>query len=138
MRSVWFIMGGSIFAILGLVHAVYTLADISRPRRLVPDDPAVIAAMSSSGLRLARGGTTMWRAWVGFNFSHSLGIVMFGVACVAVGLSLQSLALPKAALLVPVTIGFTYFLLANRYWFRAPAIGVAAGTLCFAIGWLLY
>ena len=138
MRSVWFIIGGSIFAILGLVHAVYTLADISRPRRLVPDDPAVIAAMSSSGLRLARGGTTMWRAWVGFNFSHSLGIAMFGVACVAVGLSLGSLALPKAALLVPVAIGFTYFLLASRYWFRAPAIGVAAGTLCFAIGWLLY
>ena len=138
MTSVWFIIGGSLFAILGLVHAVYTLADISRPRRLVPDDPAVIAAMSSSGLRLARGGTTMWRAWVGFNFSHSLGIAMFGVACIVVGLSLQSLALPKAALLVPVAIGVIYFLLAIRYWFRSPAIGVAAGTLCFVIGWLLY
>ena len=43
-----------------------------------------------------------------------------------------------AALLVPVAIGVTYFLLAIRYWFRAPAIGVAAGTLCFVIGWLLY
>lgn len=74
MTSVWITIGGSLFAILGLVHAVYTLADISRPRRLVPDDPAVIAAMSSSGVRLARGGTTMWRAWVGFNFSHSLGV----------------------------------------------------------------
>jgi hypothetical protein len=138
MRSVWFVIGGSIFAILGLVHAVYTVADMGRPRRLVPDDPAVIAAMSSSGLRLARGGTTMWRAWVGFNFSHSLGIAMFGVACIAVGLSLPSLALPKAALLVPVAIGVTYVLLAIRYWFRNAAIGVAAGTLCLVIGWLLY
>jgi hypothetical protein len=138
MRSVWFVIGGSIFAILGLVHAVYTVADMARPRRLVPDDPAVIAAMSSSGLRLARGGTTMWRAWVGFNFSHSLGIAMFGVACIAVGLSLPSLALPKAALLVPVAIGVTYVLLAIRYWFRNAAIGVAAGTLCLVIGWLLY
>jgi hypothetical protein len=138
MTSGWFISGGSLFVILGLVHAVYTLADISRPRRLVPDDPAVMAAMSSSGLRLARGRTTMWRAWVGFNFSHSLGIAIFGVACIVVGLSLQSLALPKAALLVPVAIGVVYFLLAIRYWFRAPVIGVAAGTLCFVIGWLLY
>ena len=80
----------------------------------------------------------MWRAWVGFNFSHSLGIAMFGVGCLVVGLSLQSLALPKAALLVPVAIGVIYFLLAIRYWFRAPAIGVAAGTLCLVIGWLLY
>jgi len=138
MTSVWFIVGGSLFAILGLVHAIYTLADISRPRRLVPDDPAVIAAMSSSGLRLARGGTTMWRAWVGFNFSHSLGIAMFGVGCIVAGLYLQSLALPKAALLVPVAIGVIYVLLAIRYWFRGPAIGVAAGTLCLVIGWLLY
>src|SRR5262249_3050739 len=138
MTSGWFIIGGSLFVILGLVHAVSTLAAISRPRPLVPHDPPGIAAMSSSGLRLARGGTTMWRAWVGFNLSHSLGISMFGVGCIVVGLSLQSLALPKAALLVPVAVGVIYFLLAIRYWFRAPAIGVAVGTLCLVSGWLLY
>ena len=56
------IVGGSIFGILGLLHAAYTLADIYRPRRLVPDDPALIDAMASTGVRLARGGTTMWKA----------------------------------------------------------------------------
>ena len=138
MTSVLFIVGGSLFGILGLLHALYTYADISRPRRLVPDNPAVIDAMSASSVRLARGGTTMWRAWVGFNFSHSLGAIMFGFGCIVVGLSLGSLALPKAALLVPVAIGAVYFWLAVRYWFRVPAIGIAAGTLCFIIGWLVY
>jgi hypothetical protein len=138
MTSILFIVGGSLFGVLGLVHALYTYADISSPRRLVPDNPAVIEAMSASGVRLARGGTTMWRAWVGFNFSHSLGAVMFGFACIVVGLSLGSLTLPKASLLVPVVIGAVYFGLAVRYWFRVPAIGIAAGTLCFAIGWLVY
>jgi hypothetical protein len=138
MTSIWLIAGGSVLVILGLLHALYTSADISHPRRLVPEIAAVMQAMSESGLRLARGGTTMWRAWVGFNFSHSLGLVTFGFGCIAVGLSLGSLALPKASLLVPVAIGATYFLLAVRYWFRAPAIGVAAGTLCFIIGWWVY
>lgn len=138
MASVWFILGGSLFGILGLLHAVYTFSDISRPRRLVPDNPAVIQAMSASGVRLARSGTTMWRAWVGFNFSHSLGALMFGAGCVALGLAMDALALPKAALLAPVAIGLIYLFLAIRYWFRIPAIGIAAGTLCFAIGWLLY
>ena len=78
MTPILLIIGGSLFALLGLLHALYTFADISRPRRLVPDNPAVIEAMSSSGVRLARGGTTMWRAWVGFNFSHSLGAILFG------------------------------------------------------------
>jgi hypothetical protein len=138
MTSLWLIVGGSLFGILGLLHALYTLTDMSHPRRLVPDNPAVMQAMSASGLRLAGGGTTMWRAWVGFNFSHSLGIVMFSFGCIAVGLSLRSLALPKAALLVPVAIGAIYVLLALLYWFRVAAIGVAAGTLCFIIAWWVY
>jgi hypothetical protein len=138
MTSICLIAGGSVFSILGLVHAVYTWTDMSHPRRLVPDSAAVMGAMSESGLRLSRGATTMWRAWVGFNFSHSLGILTFGLGSIAVGLSLRSLALPKAALLVPVGIGAGYCLLAVRYWFRAPAIGVAVGTLSFIIGWWVY
>ena len=138
MSSVWLIVGGSLFGILGLVHALYTYADISRPRRLVPDNLAVIEAMSASGVRLSRGGTTMWRAWLGFNFSHSLGALMFSFGCVALGLSLGSLTPPKTALLVPVAIGLIYLWLAIRFWFRVPAIGIAAGTLCLVIGWLLY
>jgi len=138
MASVWFILGGSLFGILGLIHAVYTFADISRPRRLAPDDPAVIEAMSATGVRLAKGGTTMWRAWLGFNLSHSLGALMFSFVCIATGLSLSVVAWPKAALLAPVAIGLIYLWLAIRFWFRVPAIGIAIGTLCLAVGWLLY
>ncbi|OIQ73157.1 hypothetical protein GALL_452070 [mine drainage metagenome] len=138
MASILFIIGGSLFGILGLIHAAYTFADLSHPRRLVPDNPAVMAAMSASGVRLARGGTTMWRAWLGFNFSHSLGAVVFGIACIAVGLTLPSLTLPKAALLLPVVVGLIYLWLAIRYWFRIPVIGIAVGTLFLAAGWLTY
>jgi len=132
------IVGGSLFAIFGLLHAVYTLADTYRPRRLVPDDPALIEAMSSTGVRLARGGTTMWKAWLGFNFSHSLGAVLFGSLCIALGVFLKSLALPKAVLVLPVLVSAIYLLLAVRYWFRVPIIGIAIGTLCLFFGWVAY
>ena len=66
-------LGGGIFLLLGILHALYTFLDIREPRRLVPQEPSVALAMVESPVRLARGGTTMWRAWVGFNFSHSLG-----------------------------------------------------------------
>ena len=90
------VAGGAIYAILGLLHAIYTYADTRRPRRIVPDDPAVIEAMKGTGVRLARGVTTMWRAWVDFNFSHSLGAIVFGSGCIAAGLCLDRLALPRA------------------------------------------
>ena len=138
MTKVFFVLGGSLFTYLGLIHALFTFLDTRHPRRLVPDDHAVIEAMSSSGVRLSRGGTTMWQAWVGFNFSHSLGAMVFGSCCIFLGISSQTLALPKAALIVPAIIGVLYFWLALRYWFRAPAIGIALGTLCLFVGWLAY
>jgi len=73
MIATLLILGGTVFGVLGALHAVYTLLDLSNPRRLVPVDPSVAHAMANSALRLSGGRTDMWRAWVGFNFSHSLG-----------------------------------------------------------------
>lgn len=138
MSQYLLIAGGTLFAILGLVHAVYTIGDIYRPRRLAPIDRAMIDQMASTGVRLARGRTNMWDAWLGFNLSHSLGAVIFGLVCVGAGVFARKLALPKATLLIPVLVGAIYFLLAIRFWFRVPAIGIAIGTGLLFIGWMLY
>lgn len=135
---VLFSIGGSIFAVLGSLHALYTFLDLSVPRRIVPDDPAVIAAMARSNLRIARGGTSVWKAWVGFNFSHSLGLVLFGALCIAIGSRLSELALPSAALLALPVIGATYVILSVHYWFRIPTAGAAVATACLLAAWLMY
>lgn len=138
LSQTWLVAGGAIFAVLGALHALYTFLDEKRPRRLAPDDPKVIEAMAASSVRLSRGGTTMWRAWVGFNYSHSLGAAMFGAACILLGLTLKVYAPPRAFLFVPVAIGSLYALLAVRYWFRIPVIGIALATFCFVAAWLTY
>ena len=132
------IIGASIFGLLGVVHGLYTFSDAHNPRRLAPDDRAVLEGMKTSGLRLSRGGTTMWQAWLGFNFSHTLGLLMFAGSSIGFALSLHTLAPSKSTLLIPVIIGAIYFWLAIRYWFRVPAIGLAIGTLCFLAAWLTY
>jgi hypothetical protein len=132
------VCGGSIFALFGFLHALYTFLDIRDPRRLVPDDPAIAKAMVSSKVRLTRGGTTMWKAWVGFNFSHSLGLLLFGGLCVAAGVTLQALRVPPWILLLLAGIGAVYFVLAVRYWFRIPVAGSAIATACLVLAWLLY
>lgn len=129
--------GGLIFAALGLIHALYTAADISRPRRLVPEDRALIEAMRTSNLRLAQGGTTMWKAWVGFNFSHSLGLIIFGAFCVLLGALQQVPVAPRLTLFVPIPIGAIYLFISLRYWFRSPSFFLAVGTTCFIGAWFL-
>jgi hypothetical protein len=138
LSQIWLLAGGSIFAVIGTLHALYTLLDMKRPRRLVPDDPAVMQAMASTGVRMTRGQTTMWRAWVGFNFTHSIGLVMFGAACIMVGVLLAVLSPPRAALFIPVAIACLYELLAVRYFFRIPAIACAVAIFCFVAAWLTY
>jgi hypothetical protein len=129
------ILGGTVFVALGSLHTVYTLLDLRNPRRLVPANPSVAQAMADSALRLSRGRTDMWRAWVGFNFSHSLGVLLYGALAVWAGFRIK--ALPASVILVLTMIGCIYLVLALLYWFRSPAIGIAIGTGCFAVAFML-
>jgi hypothetical protein len=132
------IAGGTIFSMLGLLHAVYTICDVYRPKRLAPTEQAVIDQMAAAGVRLANGRTNMWDAWLGFNISHGLGTLIFGLVCVGAGVFARSVTLPKTALLIPVLVGAIYFLLAVRFWFRVPAVAIAIGTGLLLMGWALY
>src|SRR5262249_44379254 len=112
-----------------------TLLDLRNPRRLVPADPSVAQAMANSALRLSGGATDMWRAWIGFNFSHSPGVLLVAGIPIWAGARVRP---PPVGIMAALTlIGGAYLALALRYWFRAPAIGVAIGTGCFAVAWVL-
>ena len=81
-----FLIGGLPFIALGLAHAALTPRAPADEKGLSPRDPAVRDAMSRESLRLTRR-TTLWLTWVGFNLSHSLGAVLFGVVAVLIGRS---------------------------------------------------
>src|SRR6201981_1856863 len=134
--AILLILGGAVFGVLGALHAVYTLLDLRNPRRLVPADPSVAQAMANSALRLSGGRTDMWRAWIGFNLSHSLGVLLVGGLAFWAGFRIKML--PVGIIMPALTlIGCVYEVLALLYWFRIPAIGVAIGTGCFAAAGVL-
>lgn len=96
--------------ILGVLHLVYTF---SGPK-LTPRDPALQARMSEVHLVITRQ-TTMWRAWIGFNASHSMGTI------------LPFLLVVGFAMLGGLAV------LARRYWFRVPFAGVVAALGCYVL-----
>ena len=140
MRIARFLLdfGGGVFVLLGLLHGLYTYLDIDRPRRLVPEDPAVMQAMAKSNLRLSGTGTTMWRAWVGFNFSHSIGVILFGTICIGAGSVLGTMVLPAWILFLFVFIASIYLAVGQLYWFRIPVAGIVLAEVCLLIAWLMY
>ena len=121
---------GAVILVLGLVHLFYTFVGT----KLLPRDAAVLSAMQSGSPNLTRK-TTMWRAWVGFNASHSLGAILFGLVYI-------HLAVWHAALLfgspflcgLGVLVLLSYLWLGWRYWFSVPFRGIALATLMFIGG----
>jgi len=124
------IVAGGIFGLLGLLHAIYTLADMRRPRRLAPSDPELVARMRASGLRLSKDRTNMWDAWLGFNLSHSLGAIVFGILCIT--------AASRQSLVFLAIVSLIYLVLAIRFWFYVPATGIAIATACLLAAWLAW
>lgn len=126
--------GGAIFCVLGTMHALYMLLDLRRPRRLVPGDPALLAAMSGSRVRLAGAATDMWRAWVGFNLSHGLGALLFGAMVIA-----WPVVAPghHALAWLPAVVAASYLAIGLRFWFSVPNLGIAAATIALAAAALL-
>jgi hypothetical protein len=68
------VFSASIVLTLGVLHLVYTFWGPS----LTPRNPALQISMSQSS-PIITNETTMWRCWVGFNASHSLGLILFGL-----------------------------------------------------------
>ncbi len=137
--SRYFFLAGSFpFIVLGILHAFATPLTTAETKGLSPRDATLREAMARETFFLTRR-TTLWRAWVGFNFSHSIGAVVFGVVVVLIGESQSSFHelaarfLPFAAL-----VGAVYLVVAFRYWFRTPIAGLLFAELCFVASWILF
>ncbi len=129
-----YILGSIPFLMLGGLHLVYSLMDTVTPRKIVPRDRALIAQMQASALRITKE-TDVWRAWLGFNLSHGLGVMFFGFVYLA--LAVQDFALLRAApalLIAAPLMAIVYLVLSVKYFFRIPAIGSAVGAACFGVG----
>ncbi len=125
--SLW-IAGSLIMLLLGSIHWYYTFFS----NKFLPRKEELQAEMKETAMVLTRE-TTLWKAWVGFNASHSLGAIYIGIVNIfmAIGASGRSPANFFFSSFTILVIGF-YLWLAKKYWFKIPFIGVSI-TLCLYI-----
>lgn len=133
-----FVAGAVPFLVLGAAHAFATPRTPEQSKGLSPADPAVRAEMARATLLLTRR-TTLWLAWVGFNLSHSLGVILFGTVVLLIGRS-EAVFAREAAVFLPlaVVVSIAYLILAVRFWFRTPIAGVAVSLVLFLGSWVLF
>ena len=133
MAQSFFIAGTVPFIVLGFAHGVYTWIERTRPFRLTPRDADVLDAMKGTALKI-HPTTDLWRAWLGFNFSHSLGAIVFGLVYLILATSDFAVIADNTVLLwLPVVVSGLFVILAWQYWFIIPLVGTAIGFGCFVV-----
>jgi hypothetical protein len=121
------ILGASVVGLLGSIHLAYTFFTNKFDAR----DPAASAAMKAASPILTRR-TTLWRAWIGFNASHALGLLLFAGTYLILAIGHMSVLRDSTALTwLPVAACAAYLALARRYWFLNPAVGIGIAGTCF-------
>ncbi|HTZ82779.1 MAG TPA: hypothetical protein VMB66_06280 [Candidatus Acidoferrales bacterium] len=115
------VLSASILFTLGVVHLVYTYWG----PKLTPRDPTLEISMSQTSPVITKE-TTMWRAWVGFNASHSMGLILFGLVFGFLALAHGQLLFRSPFLLV-VGLAFLvgFVVLCKVYFFRVPLMGIS-------------
>ena len=120
----------AIFVVLGVIHVRLTY---SGPL-LLPRDRELRARMDAVSPMISRD-TTMWSAWQGFNASHGLGLVLFGLVYIDLGLRATDLLAHDVLLQGIGLVGpLGWVLLAFRHWFNVPQAGAVLATLLYAAG----
>ncbi len=135
----WFVAGTIPFIVAGGLHVLLALADTARPRSFAPRDRSVQPALE--GTRIRFGGSaapSMWRAWLGFNISHGLGVFTFGLLCLLIA-TYDFELVERIDAIRPLTIAFSaaYVALSLRFWFYGPAILTGTATACFTVATVL-
>jgi hypothetical protein len=121
------VLCASIVFTLGVVHLVYTFWG----PKLTPRDPALQVSMSQIS-PVITNETTMWRAWVGFNVSHSIGLILFGLVFGFLALAHGQLLFQSPFLLV---VGLAmlggFVVLCKIYFFSVPLTGISISLACY-------
>lgn len=133
MEKILLIVGASVFAMLGVMHLWYTLCT----NKFHAYDSSVTEAMKKTSPVLTKE-TSMWSAWVGFNASHSLGVMLvagFYIPLVVCHFDIMQQSIWFSIL--PAIVGAFYLVLAKQYWFKIPFIGILISTICFLLAAIL-
>ena len=123
----------TVILLLGLTHLLYTF----RGPKLHPSDPDLTATMMTVSPVISPE-TTMWRVWVGFNATHSFGLILFGALYGYFAVRQSGLLFHSWFLLA---LGFAllvgYAVVARFYFFAAPFRGVVLAAVFYLLGMIV-
>ncbi|MEI9945555.1 MAG: hypothetical protein WDN26_15220 [Chitinophagaceae bacterium] len=124
-KYLW-IAGSLPFIILGTIHLAYTFFTNKFSSR----NKSLDEEMKKSSPVLTKA-TTMWKAWIGFNASHSSGAIYIGLINLMLAIQFFPILQNSIFLFINITTVIFYLWLAKKFWFSIPFTGILISTCCY-------
>jgi len=119
----------AILLVLGLAHFLCTFYG----PKLLPRDRDLQTRMQEVSPVITRE-TTMWKAWIGFNASHSFGLILFGLVYGYLAVAHGHFLFQSAFLLVVgIVVLVGYVFLSRRFFFSFPLRSVLLATSLYVV-----
>ena len=133
LAQIFISISAGIILLLGLAHLAYTYVG----DKLHPRDTDLLERLKATPPVISRQ-TSMWKAWIGFNASHSLGAILFGMVFGYLALEQPRLLFDSRFLgLTGLIVLCAYLAMAWRYWFVRPLQGISLALLSYIAGFVL-
>lgn len=127
--QVLFVIGAMPLIFLGGMHLYFTVKDNRHPTFIVPRSIKLIRDMQAEPLRVT-SETDMWRAWIGFNISHSIAVLLVGIGTLyLVWVYPQWVVSDILMLWASPVLAWVFVILSRCFWFSKPF----QGTLVSAV-----
>jgi len=121
------VCSAGIMLLLGVIHLAYTFTGT----HLLPDNAALQNAMRQGHLSITRE-TTVERAWMGFNASHGIALLLFGCVFGYLAIAHSKLLFESLFLLgLGFVVLVSFLALAKLYWFSVPFLALGIAMLLF-------
>ena len=131
-KYLW-IIGSAIITILGIIHLYYTFFT----NKFSSKNENLISEMKTSSPNLTKE-TTIWKAWIGFNASHSSGAMFIGIINIFLALEyFNTLQSSHFYFLFNIATVLFYVWLAKKYWFKIPFVGLLVSILCYVLAYVV-
>lgn len=125
--NIFIAISAGIIFLLGTLHLIYTFFG----PKLTPRDAKLQADMKLVSPVITKE-TTIWKCWIGFNASHSLCAMLFGLIYGYLALWHADFLFASYFLLsLGATLLISLVVLGKLYWFSIPFRGIVLATICY-------
>jgi hypothetical protein len=127
------VLGSIVIGLMGTMHLLYTFFT----NKFNPKNLSLIREMRNTSPILS-DGLNFWKAWVGFNASHSSGIIFMAIMNIfLVTRDFSWISSSNFFFLFNILTMAFYVFMVKRYWFRPPMIGAFVTLLCYCASYFL-